>query len=176
MKLSRSIPPLSASLLICCFALLSPAAFAEHTHLEAIDGGFKTTHGLKYTITSDQLVAKGPTHRTAQFGDTPYEVSLAALLSESGAVMIHAERVANQSGASNYENLARSDWPNDSFRIDKATCIDVPASEVESEHDLKWLRENGIEPSGSVVFVQDYATTDPRNVSGPTRVYNWRSR
>ena len=161
--LPRLTTPLYASLLTCCFTLLSPAAFAEHTHLEAIAGGFKTTHGLKYTITSDQLVAKGPMHRTARFGDAPYEISPAALLSENGAVMIHAERVANQSGASNYENLARSDWPNDSFRIDRATCIEVPASEVESEHDLKWLRENGFEPSGSVVFVQYYATTDDFN-------------
>jgi hypothetical protein len=76
-------------------ALLSPAAHAENAHLVTIDGGFRTTLGLSYTITSDQLLAAGPKHRTDQFGDNPYEISLAAFVSEKGAVMIHAERVVN---------------------------------------------------------------------------------
>lgn len=148
---------LQAAMLIA--ALLSTTALAETTHLVTTDGGFKTTHGLTYTITSDELVAKGPKHRTDRFGGTPYEISLGALFSDNGAVMIHAERVADQSGASNYENLARSDWPDDSFRHSGAICIDVTESETEGEHDLEWLRDNGFEPTGSMVFVQYYATT-----------------
>ncbi|MDH3789851.1 MAG: hypothetical protein OES53_14925, partial [Xanthomonadales bacterium] len=100
---------------ILASALLSTAAQAETdqaeiAHLVTMDGGFKTTHGLAYTITSDQMVAKGPRHRTDQFGGNPYEISLGALFSDDGVVMIHAERVADQSGASNYENLVRSKW------------------------------------------------------------------
>jgi hypothetical protein len=144
-------------------ALLSPAALAETAHLATVDGGFKTTHGLSYTITSDQMVAKGPKHRTDLFGENPYEISLGALFSDDGVVMVHAERVANQSGASNYQDLARSKWPDDSFRFSGATCIDVSAAEIEGEHDLEWLRDNGFEPTGPVVFVQYYATTDDFN-------------
>ena len=143
--------------------LLSTAAYAETTHLATTDGGFKTTHGLTYTITSDEMVAKGPEHRTDQFGDNPYEISLGALFSDDGVVMVHAERVANQSGASNYQDLARSKWPDDSFRFSGATCIDVSAAEIEGEHDLEWLRDNGFEPTGPMVFVQYYATTNDFN-------------
>ena len=33
-------------------ALLSSGAYAENAHLATIDGGFRTTHGLSYTITT----------------------------------------------------------------------------------------------------------------------------
>jgi hypothetical protein len=140
-----------------------PTALAETTHLVTTEGGFKTTHGLAYTITSDQMVAKGPKHRTDQFGDNPYEISLGALFSDDGVVMVHAERVADQSGASNYQDLVRSKWPDNSFRFSGATCIEVSAAEIEGEHDLEWLRDNGFEPTGPMVFVQYYATTDDFN-------------
>ena len=149
----------------CIFisALLSPGAHAETAHLVAIEGGFATTHGLSYTITSDQLKAAGPKHRTDQFGDNPYEISLAAFVSKKGAVMIHAERVANQSGASNYEDKPRSNWPDDSFRSDGVVCIEVPAAEIEGEHDLEWLRDKGFEPSGTLAYAQYFATTPDYN-------------
>jgi hypothetical protein len=140
-------------------ALLPPGAYAENAHLVTIDGGFRTTQGLSYTITSDQLIATGPKHRTDQFGGNPYEISLAAFLSENGVVMIHAERVVNQSGASNYEDKPLSDWPDGSFRSDGATCIEVPATEIEGEHDLEWLRDKGFEPSGTLAYAQYFATT-----------------
>jgi hypothetical protein len=145
--------------IIIISALLGPAAHAENAHLVTIDGGFRTTHGLSYALTSDQLLAAGPKHRTDQFGDNPYEISLAAFVSEKGAVMIHAERVVNQSGASNYEDKALSDWPDGAFRSDGATCIEVPATEIEGEHDLEWLRDKGFEPSGMLAYAQYFATT-----------------
>jgi hypothetical protein len=144
-------------------ALLSPLAHAEHAHLVAIEGGFMTTHGLSYTITGDHAVAAGPLHRTDRFGDNPYEISLAVLLSASGAVMIHAERVANQSGASNYEDKPYSDWPDGSFRSDGATCIELAASDIQGEHDLEWLREKGFEPGGPLAYVQYFASTGDFN-------------
>jgi hypothetical protein len=143
--------------------LLSSGAFAQNTHLVTIDDGFRTTHGLEYTFTSDQLTAKGPIHRTDQFGDNPYEISLAAFFSEKGVVMIHAERVVNQSGASNYQDKAQSHWPDASFRSDGVTCIEVPASEIEGEHDLEWLRDNGFEPGGPLAYAQYFASTPDFN-------------
>jgi len=143
--------------------LLSTAAHAETAHLVAIDDGFRTTHGLSYTFTSDRLHTKGPRHRTDQFGDNPYEISLGAFFSKNGVVMIHAERVVDQSGASNYEDKPRSDWPDGSFRSDGAICIEVPAGEVEGEHDLEWLRDNGFEPSGTLAYAQYFATTSDFN-------------
>ncbi|MFZ8977512.1 MAG: hypothetical protein ACO2Y9_10460 [Pseudohongiellaceae bacterium] len=142
---------------------LSFNVYADTAHLISVDGGFRTTHGLSYTITSDQMVATKPKHRTDRFGENPYEISLGALMSEAGVVMIHAERVANQSGASNYEDKPPSDWPDHSFRSDAAVCIDVPASEIEGEHDLEWLQDNGFEPSGKLAYAQYFATTPDFN-------------
>ena len=142
---------------------LSFSVCAETAHLVSVDGGFRTTHGLSYTISSDRMVATKPKHRTDRFGDNPYEISLGALISEKGVVMIHAERVANQSGASDYKDKSPSDWPDHSFRSDGAICIDIPASEIEGEHDLEWLRDNGFEPSGTLAYAQYFATTPDFN-------------
>ena len=131
-------------LLTVSFIALS-MSFSVHSdtaHLVSVDGGFRTTHGLSYTISSDQMVATKPNHRTDQFGDNPYEISL---------------------GASNYEAKPPSDWPDQSFRSDGAVCIDVPASEIEGEHDLEWLQDNGFEPSGSLAYAQYFATTPDFN-------------
>jgi hypothetical protein len=149
--------------IILITVLLVPGAYAENAHLVAVEGGFRTTHGLSYTLTSDHLAAIGPKHRADQFGENPYEISLAAFFSENGVVMIHAERVVNQSGASNYEDKQLSDWPDGSFRSDGFTCIEVPATEIEGEHDLEWLRDNGFEPSGTLAFAQYFATTADYN-------------
>ena len=160
-QLFNSSRALRAAIIVS--TLLCPAAVAETAHMVTTEGGFKTTHGLSYTITSDQMIAKGPKHRTDQFGDNPYEISLGALFSDDGVVMVHAERVANQSGASNYQDLVRSKWPDNTFRFSGATCIDVSVSEIEGERDLGWLRDNGFEPTGPMVFVQYYATTGDFN-------------
>ena len=61
--------------------------------------------------------------------------------------------------APNYEDKPLSDWPDGSFRSDGATCVEVPAAEIEGEHDLEWLRDRGFEPSGTLAYAQYFATT-----------------
>jgi hypothetical protein len=150
-------------ILFVFFALISAGVNAEEKHLIVIDDGFKSTHGLAYSFTSKTLRASGPKHRTDQFGDNPYEISLAAFFSEDAVVMLHAERVANQSGASNYENLDQAKWPDASFRSSGAVCIDVSASDIQGEHDLEWLRDHGFEPVGPLAYAQFFATTADHN-------------
>lgn len=98
-----------------------------------------------------------------EFNETPFNISLAALIEDNRALMVHAETVADLSGASDYSNLPQADWPNDSFRSEGAICMDVPVEAIEGEHDLEWLRENGFEPTGAIVLAQYFATTADNN-------------
>jgi hypothetical protein len=136
----------------------------DFEYISVSGGRIHTLHELKYVVsTAADLQVTEPKSRIAQFNGTPYRISLAAFISDTGSLMIHAEEVADSSGASNYSHLPSAIWPNESFRSSGPQCIQIPAEEVEEEHDLLWLRQNGFEPSGSIIYAQYFATTADMN-------------
>jgi hypothetical protein len=104
----------------------------------------------------------GPEHRVAEFDGHPFEVSLAAWLGDSGAVMVHAERVRDGSGASNYDSLPAAGWPAPGFRL-RSYCVTVTAEQVAEEHDLRFLDRAGWSPLGPVALEQYLRTTPDHN-------------
>jgi hypothetical protein len=96
--------------------------------------------------------------RLASFGGHPYEVSLAALLSDEGAVMVHGERVADGSGASDYDSLPRAGWPDERFGV-RRMCAAIDAATAAAEHDLAFLARHGWSPVGTLALEQYLATT-----------------
>ena len=142
---------------------VTPAA-AEFAYISVDDNRIATLHELKFELVMDEAFrATQPLNRVDRFNDTPYQISIAAFIGEDSSLMIHAEKVADSSGASDYSHLPLTNWPDDSFRSGDPVCLEIPAEEVEGEHDLLWLRENGFEPSGSIVFAQYFATTADMN-------------
>ncbi|MCL6699170.1 hypothetical protein LZ496_10310 [Sphingomonas sp. NSE70-1] len=101
-----------------------------------------------------------PTSRHAIFEGHPYEVSLAALAGKNAVVMLHAERVADDSGASNYDNLPSSPWAG--FRL-RSQCARIAATDVAEEHDLKWLADRGWNPVGDLALEQHLKSTSDHN-------------
>jgi hypothetical protein len=128
-------------------------------HLERSGGWLRTRDAVPLRVrmpTGFRL--EGPTHRRAEFDGHPYEVSLGAFLGADEAVMVHGERVADGSGASNYDNLPEAGWPSGAFHL-RSYCVDVAAADVAGEHDLAWLRSHRWEPSGTLAMEQYLATT-----------------
>lgn len=149
-----------------CLGASGPGAQAkDFQHLVVKEGMLVTTHGLKLTMKADAhyKVAK-PKHRVATFknGNT-FEISLSAFISPKAAIMVHAESDANAKGAANYSNKPKVNWPNDTFRSNGPACIEVAKEDVAHEHDLAWLRTNGFEPSGKLLFSQYFSTTNDFN-------------
>lgn len=134
------------------------------TYISVRDGRVRTLHELKYEITvlGDFLITE-PKSRVDVFGSTPYRITVAAFIGDDRALMIHAEEVADSSGASDYSHLSIADWPDKTFRSSETSCLHIPPEEVEGEHDLEWLRQNGFEPSGSILHAQYFATTADMN-------------
>jgi hypothetical protein len=119
-----------------------------------------TTHRLAYRIEASETFTRAvPKHRRAVFNDVPFEISLAAFIRDDGAVMIHAERVADGSGASDYTHFPEADWPDGRFRLKPPECLELPPEAIDGEHDLEWLRDNGFLASGTLHLEQYFAST-----------------
>ncbi|MGI9200409.1 MAG: hypothetical protein ACR2QL_05080 [Woeseiaceae bacterium] len=136
----------------------------DFSYISVSENRIQTLHDIQIEVSAgDNFRATEPKNRVDEFDGTPYNISLAALINDSSALMIHAETVADLSGASDYSNLAQADWPDDTFRSSGPVCMDVPAEAIEGEHDLEWLRDNGFEPIGTMVFAQYFAATNDKN-------------
>ncbi len=136
---------------------------AGFSFIEAAAGTIRTTNRLRFEIAYPGARLAGTTHRRDVFNGRPYEISLAALIGEDGAVIIHAERVADASGASNYDSLPASDWPEAAFRKGIAACIAIGPDDIEGEHDLEWLLSNDFDPVGEAILQQYFTTTADHN-------------
>jgi hypothetical protein len=158
MKRIGSAAAFLASLLASC-ATPAPAP-APFEHLDVAGSAIRTAPPLAFTVSGFRAAA--PSHRRADFGGHPYEVSLAALLGTREAVMVHAERVADASGASDYDDLPRTGWPTPAFGL-RSACVAVDSATVAAEHDLAWLRDRGWDPAGTVAMDQYLATTPDHN-------------
>jgi hypothetical protein len=143
--------------------LASAATAAENTdfaYLTRTGEALETRHSLRFSFASSPDWQVGePTHRTARFNDVPFEVSLSAFMQEDRAIMIHAERVADGSGASDYTHLPISDWPVAGFRGRPLDCGVLAQNDVDGEHDLHWLDERGSHPVGAIWFEQHFLSS-----------------
>lgn len=133
-------------------------------YLRNDDGALVTGHTLPYRFAApERFVLRGPTHRRARFNDVPFEISLGAFMTPEAVIMVHAEHVADLSGASNYTRYPVTDWPVAGFRGEGPKCHEIPASVVAEEHDLLWLRERGFEPSGAIWIDQHFLSDESFN-------------
>ena len=136
----------------------------DFNYISVSDGRIRTSHDIRYEVeVTDGFDVTEPKNRVDHFDGTPYKISLAAFIGDNSALMIHAETVADLSGASDYSNLPQAQWPDETFRSSGHVCLEIPADEIEGEHDLKWLQNNGFEPTGTTLFGQYFATTADKN-------------
>ena len=77
--------------------------------------------------------------------------------------MIHAEKVQDGSGASNYDNLPGVSWPTSGFRSAGDHCITLTEDDVSGEPDPEWLREHGFDPVGTLMFGQYFLSSSDYN-------------
>ncbi len=161
-----------ALFLSACSDKADDTDYADHVVAPAVDfnyisvsnGRIRTLHEIGYEVDlTDGFHVTKPKNRVDQFDGTPYKISLAAFIGKNSAVMIHAETVADLSGASDYSDLPQAEWPDRTFRSSGHACLEIPADEVEGEHDLLWLQSHGFEPTGTLLFGQYFATTADNN-------------
>lgn len=131
--------------------------------LEFESHSLRTTHEIKLRVARPaDFRPAGPIDRNATFSEHAYAVSLAAYIGSKAFVMVHAERVLDGSGASNYSNLDIYRLHDQAFRT-KTMCATLTAEDVAGEHDLKFLSDNGFSPVPGIYLRQLFLTTDDHN-------------
>lgn len=106
--------------------------------------------------------AAGPIDHTPAFSGHPYVVSLAAYTDSKAFLMMHAERVLDKSGASDYSDLDLYRLGNQDFRT-RTQCVALTPEDVAEEHDLSFLASNGFQPTPAIYLRQLFVTTDDHN-------------
>jgi hypothetical protein len=99
----------------------------------------------------------GEAHHEPVFGGKRFRVSLAAFASGDRFVMVHAEQLADGGGTLDYSSLEPDALGAFAFTA-RQQCADLPAEVVTAEHDLRFLRDSGFDPSPGVV-IRQYLTT-----------------
>ncbi len=133
-------------------------------YLEASGSIIRTTHALGYRIELPGKFKATPVDsRRDTFNGHPFDISLAALLDTDAAVMVHAETVADGSGASNYDDLPPATLAGVPFRKRPASCQDLLPGDIVGEHDLEWLSARGFSPTGPLQVAQYLASSADHN-------------
>jgi hypothetical protein len=159
MRAAPRLLPLLLCLLAGCATTSGPVRPRPgFQYLHAAGSRISTRNAIPLDISGGGFRVTAVSNREAVFGGHPYQVSLAALLSPSAAVMVHAERVADSSGASNYDDLPPAGWPDARFRI-RSMCAVIDRATIAAEHDLAFLDRNGWSPEGAIALQQYLAAT-----------------
>ncbi len=138
---------------------VASGAAAGFSFIEASPDSLRTTHKIRLEIVRPKgfRIAR-PTSRSTAFNGHPYDVTLAGFLGRDQAILLHAERVTDRSGASNYNTLPPGDLPG--FRV-RTQCAAIAVADVAEEHDLAWLAQHGWNPAGASLAIRQYFRTTP---------------
>ncbi|MBY8825032.1 hypothetical protein [Sphingomonas colocasiae] len=141
------------------FAASAAAAAPAFSFITASPHALRTTHAIRLELARPgRFRVAAPTSRDAVFNTRPYQVTLAGFLARDRAILLHAERVADRSGASNYDHLPTGDLPE--FRV-RTQCAAITAADAAEEHDLSWLARHGWNPAGASLAIRQYLRTTP---------------
>ncbi len=122
-----------------------------------------TTHGLDHSLRMpSRFRVAPPEHRTDTFHGHPFRISLTAFLSHDAALMVHAESVADDSGASDYDTLPKAVLAGVVFHRRPDQCVDLRPADLRGEHDLQWLDRHGFAPTGPLQ-VRQYLASNARH-------------
>lgn len=138
--------------------------YGATTLMQAQGGKLQSMHSLPFIFEAEPAYALTEVNdRTDLFNGVPYIISRAAFIGEAAAIMIHAETVADKSGASNYNDLPLADWPAPGFRSQGAVCMELSEADIQGEADPEWLLKNGFTMIGSVALAKYFLSSPDYN-------------
>ena len=164
MNFARRTATISFLMLLAVCNVLPFGNAAAPPFLEADRHQIRSTHALRYRITLPaRFRATAVDTRRDRFNGHPFDISRAALIDDNAAVMIHAEVVADGSGASNYDDLPLATLDDQPFRTRPSSCQQLSDADIAGESDLEWLTASGFSPTGPLAVAQYLASTPDHN-------------
>ena len=132
--------------------------------LRQLDHAVQSTHALHYRFDMPDGYRRSVIDtRRDTFNGHPFDISRMVFFNGTSAVMVHAEAVADASGASNYDDLPLTTISGLPFRERPASCEDLAPADIAGEHDLEWLARQGFSPTGPLRIHQYLDATPDHN-------------
>lgn len=131
--------------------------------LEFENNKLQATHEIPLAVrVAEGYQEAGPVNHTPTFNDHPFKVSLAAFVGDSSFIMVHAEKLADNSGTLDYSNLDSTKFKGLDF-VMRNQCAELTDEIIDEEHDLSFLKNNNFELKPAVYLRQFLTTTEDRN-------------
>jgi hypothetical protein len=151
--------PALRHLLLATITLLGACATPPDLHLEG-----------DALVASGSLAARIPRpeadwrpapvdRREETFDGHPFAIARSAWLGEDALVLVHAERVLDDSGAAHYEELPPFTLAGVIWRS-RLLCAPLSPAEVAEESDLRYLARHGFDPLPALRLRQLFRTTE----------------
>lgn len=111
---------------------------------------------------ADGYYKAGPINHHPIFNNHPFKVSLAAFVGDSSFIMVHAEKLVDNSGTLDYSDLDSTKFKGFAF-VMRNQCAELTDEIIDEEHDLSFLKRNGFDLRPAVYLRQFLTTTDDGN-------------
>jgi hypothetical protein len=143
--------------LLLCPAL---AEAGERPALQFENGWLQSSHAIVMRLQQPEgFRPVEPVRHQSEFNGLPFDVSVAAYVAQDRFIMVHAETLTDGSGAIDYGTLPSETLSGITFGV-RGQCAELSPEVIESEHDLKFLAEGGLEvlPAG---YLRQYLLISP---------------
>lgn len=135
----------------------------EFKYLEFEDDVLKSTHDIKFSLKIPDGFSKiNPLNHKATFNDHPFNVSVAALISEKTIIMVHAEKVTDSSGFLDYSYLKPASLSGFDFHI-RESCFEINEELLDDAVDVLYFQENGFNFYPAMYLKQYFLNTSDGN-------------
>lgn len=123
-------------------------------YLEYMTGSIQSTHAIRISLKIPVgYRSVEPSNHFLIFNNSPYNVSVAALVGENSVIFVHAEHAVDDSGVLDYSSLPYAQIGELQFHW-RSDCIEPSEALIQGHHDFRYLRQNGFEPLPAMYMKQ----------------------
>lgn len=121
----------------------------------------ESTHKAKYRLIVDKSFKKlGEFHHQPVYGGVQFNVSLAAFSRGESIIMMHAEMHTDGSGGLDYSQLRPETLDGIKFTSREQCASSAEVPDLESNPELRFLREKGFN-AALPIYLKQYLATSP---------------
>jgi len=132
---------------------------SEFSYLAFKDSAIVSTHAIKYSLKIPPGFSKiKPLNHKPTFNNHPFNVSVAALMREKYLIMVHAEKVTDDSGFLDYSYLESVKLNGLNFFM-KEKCLELNDKIFEEAVDVRYIKENGFDFGAAIYLRQFFVNT-----------------
>lgn len=133
------------------------ATTVDFTYLEFQEDRLLSTHDIQFELNIPEGFDRiDPLHHQAVFNEHPFNVSVAAIMKGDKLIIVHAEKVTDDSGFLDYSYMKPVTLHGHDFHM-KENCLMINAQVLEGAKDVKYIHDNGFD-FGKAIYLRQFFT------------------